>query len=103
MINYYNNSSSTDIRKNKRKNIISNCNKILYNSNTKSEFNNNIKYITIDESKKSITAKRLFKSIKNNEESKVNENNDYKKESSRIILPNQRKNNSIYFSINQSK
>ena len=47
-----------------------------------------------------MTAKRLFKSIKNNEESKVNENNDYKKESSRIILPNQRKNNSIYFSIN---
>ena len=99
-VNYYNNSSSTDIRKNKRKNIISNCNKILYNSNTKSEFNNNIKYITIDESKKNMTAKRLFKSIKNNEESKVNENNDYKKESSRIILPNQRKNNSIYFSIN---
>jgi len=99
-VNYYKNSSSTDIRKNKRKNIISNCNKILYNSNTKSEFNNNIKYITIDESKKNMTAKRLFKSIKNNEESKVNENNDYKKESSRIILPNQRKNNSIYFSIN---
>ena len=99
-VNYYNNSSSTDIRKNKRKNIISNCNKILYNSNTKSEFNNNIKYITIDESKKNMTAKRLFKSIKNNEESKVNENNDYKKESSRIILPNQRKNNSNYFSIN---
>ena len=99
-VNYYNNSSSTDIRKNKEKNIISNCNKILYNSNTKSEFNNNIKYITIDESKKNMTAKRLFKSIKNNEESKVNENNDYKKESSRIILPNQRKNNSIYFSIN---
>ena len=99
-VNYYNNSSSTDIRKNKRKNIISNCNKILYNSNTKSEFNNNIKYITIDESKKNMRAKRLFKSIKNNEESKVNENNDYKKESSRIILPNQRKNNSIYFSIN---
>ena len=101
-VNCYNNSSSRDIRKNKRKNIISNYSKILYNSNTKSEMNNNnnIKYITINESRNSITAKRLFKTIKNNEESKVDENKDYKKEKSKIILPNQRKNNSNYFSIN---
>ena len=100
-VNHYNNSSSRDIRKNKMKNIISNYNKILYNSNTKSEMNNNnIKYITINESRNSLTAKRLFKTVKNNEESKVDENNDYKKEKSKIILPNQRKNNSNYFSIN---
>lgn len=100
-VNHYNNSSSRDIRKNKMKNIISNYNKILYNSNTKSEMNNNnIKYITINESRNSLTAKRLFKTVKNNEESKVDENNDFKKEKSKIILPNQRKNNSNYFSIN---
>ena len=66
------------------KSIVSNCIKKINNSNIKSKINNNFKYITINETKNSLTTKKLFKSVRINEESKLDEYNNRNKEYSKI-------------------
>ena len=82
--NNHNNSSFSNIRNTKKKNIISNYIKIINNSNRKNINNNNFKYITINETKNSLTTKKLFKSVRINEESKLDEYNNRNKEYSKI-------------------
>ena len=82
--NNYNNSSFSNIRNTQVKSIVSNCIKKINNSNIKNKINNNFKYITINETKNSLTTKKLFKSVRINEESKLDEYNNRNKEYSKI-------------------
>ena len=82
--NNHNNSSFSNIRNTKKKNIISNYIKIINNSNRKNINNNNFKYITINETKNSLTTKKIFKSLRIDEESKLDEINSRNKQYSKI-------------------
>ena len=99
-VNKYNNSSSSNIRKLEKKNIIRNSIKIINNSNRKKLTKNNFKYLTINETTNSTIDKGTIKTFINSEDSKVDENNNLEKDSSKILNSYTEKYIGYYLAIN---
>ena len=76
-----NNSSENNLRKDRNDKKIFNYFKMINSSNIQNNINNNIKYITINETKNGFATKKVIKFNRNIEESKVNDNNSPNRES----------------------
>ena len=94
--NKFSNSFSSKIREqNNRIHKISNCIKIINNSNRNISESNYIKYMTINEKENGIIPRRVFN--RNNEESKINDITESKKDYSNIFnLKNERNIENFY-------
>ena len=99
----HNNSSENNARKERNNHTILNYIKIINSSNIQNRINNNIKYITINETKNGFVTKKIIKYNRTFEESKVNDTNSPKRKSLRISLIKQGRNKINYILVKNNE
>ena len=99
----HNNSSENNARKERNNHTILNYIKIINSSNIQNRVNNNIKYITINETKNGFVTKKIIKYNRTFEESKVNDTNSPKRKSLRISLIKQGRNKINYILVKNNE